>query len=267
MNNMIRFTLVIFIGLLGLLLASTITTMQLQLAGASEIVWRHPRASDAPIAASGNIVYIAWSNNDTGHWNVLFTKSNDDGKTFLKTMIISSPNKDHIINTPVGIAASGSHVYITWTTNKTGKLETVFRTSNDGGSTFGNIVRPNSTYASIATPTRLCPRIICAVAPPAPVESGPNNVYAAESNNYTGHWNVFFTKSTDGGKTFKQTIISLPNPNKGQNVNTGVNIAASGSNVYVSWWTNKTGTEMPVLRASNDNGNTFGKTMMLNSTG
>ncbi|MFZ0514557.1 MAG: hypothetical protein WAM14_23335 [Candidatus Nitrosopolaris sp.] len=36
--------------------------------------------------------------------------------------------------------------------------------------------------------------------------------------------------------------------------------------VFVTWWTNKTGTDMPVFRASNDNGNTFGKTMMLNST-
>ena len=40
-------------------------------------------------------------------------------------------------------------------------------------------------------------------------------------------------------------------------------IAASGSNVPVTWWTNKTGTLMPVFGASND---TFAKAITLNST-
>ena len=44
-------------------------------------------------------------------------------------------------------------------------------------------------------------------------------------------------------------------------------ISASGSNVYVTWWTNKTGTLMPVFRTSNDNGDTFAKAKPLNSTG
>jgi hypothetical protein len=30
-------------------------------------------------------------------------------------------------------------------------------------------------------------------------------------NNDTGHWNVFFAKSSDGGKTLKTIIISAPN--------------------------------------------------------
>jgi hypothetical protein len=99
----------------------------------------------------------------------------------------------------------------------------------------------------------------------APLATSGNNVYAAWPNDNTGRWNVFFAKSVDGGKTFENTII-LSAPNKGSVVNQNVEIAASGSNVYVSWWTNKTGTLMPVFRASNDTGESFGKTMMLNST-
>ena len=97
----------------------------------------------------------------------------------------------------------------------------------------------------------------------APLATSGNNVYTAWPNDNTGHWNVFFAKSVDGGKTFENTII-LGAPNKGSVVNQNVEIAASGSNVYVSWWTNKTGTLMPVFRASNDTGESFGKTMMLN---
>ena len=87
----------------------------------------------------------------------------------------------------------------------------------------------------------------------------------AWTNNDTGHWKVFFTKSTDGGKTLKTMMISAPN--KGHTVDQNVQIAASGSNVYVTWWTNKTGVLMPVFRASNDNGDAFGNPIMLNSTG
>jgi hypothetical protein len=99
-----------------------------------------------------------------------------------------------------------------------------------------------------------------------PVATSGSNVYMAWPNNDTGHWNVFFAKSTDGGKTFTKNIM-LSAPNKGHVVDQDIQIAASGSNVYVTWWTNKTGILMPVFRASNDNGDTFAKTITLNSTG
>src|SRR5712691_944917 len=98
-----------------------------------------------------------------------------------------------------------------------------------------------------------------------PIATSGNNIYTAWPNNDTGHWGVFFTKSIDGGKTLGQTIM-LSAPNKGNVVNLNVDIAASGGNVLVTWWTNKTGVLMPVFKASTDNGDTFGKTMVLNST-
>jgi hypothetical protein len=98
-----------------------------------------------------------------------------------------------------------------------------------------------------------------------PIATEANNVYLAWTNNDTGHWNVFFAKSTDGGKTLKTMMISAPN--KGHTIDQNTQISASGSNVYVTWWTNKTGTLMPVFRPSNDDGNTFAKAIMLNSTG
>jgi hypothetical protein len=98
-----------------------------------------------------------------------------------------------------------------------------------------------------------------------PVAIFGNNLYMVWPNNNTGHWNVFFVKSIDGGKSLNTTIISAPN--RGHIIDQNTQISASGSNVYVTWWTNKTGTLMPVFRASNDNGNTFAKTIMLNGTG
>lgn len=43
-------------------------------------------------------------------------------------------------------------------------------------------------------------------------------------------------------------------------------IATSDNNVYVTWWTNKTGNDEIMFRASTDNGVTFGDKMNLSNT-
>ena len=96
----------------------------------------------------------------------------------------------------------------------------------------------------------------------APVAASGDNVYVTWWDNKTGNWEVFFARSTDNGETFDDTI----NLSNAMGRSEDSNIAASGDNVYVTWWDNKTGTREVYLRASTDNGETFGNTIMLNST-
>ena len=44
-----------------------------------------------------------------------------------------------------------------------------------------------------------------------------------------------------------------------------VQIAADGNNVYGRWWERNQTMNEPVMRVSNDNGKTFGETMMLSA--
>jgi len=109
-----------------------------------------PPKTDGGLAVSGTNVYAAW----TCYNHVLFTKSDDGGKTFANTMLVSSiPNtnpKTSVLNDNVSISASGNNVAIMWDTNKTGGISNpVIRTSNDGGNTFGGIVTLNSTSGGI----------------------------------------------------------------------------------------------------------------------
>jgi hypothetical protein len=113
----------------------------------------------------------------------------------------------------------------------------------------------NPVYSAVRMPN---------VVKEVPMATSGSNLYMAWVNDDTGYCNVFFAKSTDSGKTLKTMMISAPN--KGNTIDENTQISASGNNVYVTWWTNKTGILMPVFRASNDNGDTFGKTMTLNST-
>ena len=91
--------------------------------------------------------------------------------------------------------------------------------------------------------------------------SGNNYVYLVwPSNKTTSDFEIMFKASTDGGKTFG-TKINLSN-------SSGIDserpqIAASGNNVYVSWWERNLTSNEPVLRVSNDNGKTFGEKIML----
>ena len=92
--------------------------------------------------------------------------------------------------------------------------------------------------------------------------SGDKNVYVTWWSNKTGNDEVMFKASTDAGKTFGSKI-NLSNSPKSESQN--AQIAASGSNVYVTWWERNATSNEPVLRVSNDNGKTFGEKIMLSN--
>jgi len=90
----------------------------------------------APIATSGDNVYITWWSNKTGNDEVMFKASADGGKTFGdKINLSNTPNSDSI---NAEISAAGNNVYVSWweRANQTSN-EPVLRVSNDNGKTFG----------------------------------------------------------------------------------------------------------------------------------
>jgi hypothetical protein len=95
--------------------------------------------------------------------------------------------------------------------------------------------------------------------------SGDNNVYVVWSSNKTGNDEVMFKASTDAGKTFGDKMNLS---NSSQSDSQDVQIAAAGSNVYITWWERNQTMNEPVMRVSSDNGKTFGEIIKLsgNST-
>ena len=79
-------------------------------------------------------------------------------------------------------------------------------------------------------------------------------------SNKTGNDEVMFKASNDGGKTFsnKMNLSNTPKSNLQY-----AQIAAAGSNVYVTWWERNQTMNEPVMRVSNNNGKTFGELIML----
>jgi hypothetical protein len=96
----------------------------------------------------------------------------------------------------------------------------------------------------------------------APMAISGDNIYIAWWSNKTGNDEVMFKASTDNGKTFGHKM-NLSNSTNADSQD--VQIAAAGSNVYVSWWERNATSNEPVLRVSNDNGKTFGEKIMLSN--
>jgi hypothetical protein len=93
----------------------------------------------APIATSGDNVYITWWSNKTGNMEVMFRASTDNGVTFGDKMNLS--NTTEADSDDAEIAASGNSVYVTWWERNDTSDEPVSRVSNDNGATFGLLLR------------------------------------------------------------------------------------------------------------------------------
>jgi hypothetical protein len=127
--------------------------------------------AEAPVVVSGDNIYIAWWTNNTENNNeeVMFRASNDGGQTFSDKINLS--NTTDADSWRVEIAAEGENVAVSWwettlsanqtataTTNQTEGAAAseapqdvpVMRVSNDGGQTFGPLLRlaTNGTIGS-----------------------------------------------------------------------------------------------------------------------
>jgi hypothetical protein len=92
----------------------------------------------APIATSGDNVYITWWSNKTGNFEVMFRTSTDNGATFGDKINLS--NTTEADSDDANIAASGNSVYVTWWERNETSDTPVARVSNDNGATFGQML-------------------------------------------------------------------------------------------------------------------------------
>jgi hypothetical protein len=92
----------------------------------------------APIAISNGNVYVTWSSNNTGDWEVLIRTSNDNGMTFSEKMNLSNSTGSDSINAEID--ASGDNVFVTWWEKNQTSNDPVMRISQDGGDTFGPVL-------------------------------------------------------------------------------------------------------------------------------
>jgi hypothetical protein len=99
-----------------------------------------------------------------------------------------------------------------------------------------------------------------------PVISGENVYVVWWTDKGTPNTNgeVMFRASTDGGATFGNKT-NLSNTTTADSVD--AEISAEGGSVVVTWWERNQTSDTPVMRVSNDNGETFGPVLNLEANG
>jgi len=170
---------------------------------------------------STGIVYVVWSDNRNGSYDIYFAKSTDGGATFSTNVRVDDTGAGTSVQThpAVAVAANGD-IYVTWSDNRNGTTSTniYFAKSTDGGATFGANVRVDNTARSY--------NLFSSVA-----VSG-SNIYISWHTQGTNE-DVFVAKSVDGGATFGPSV-QVNSPSTGSQTRSSIAVDAAG-NVYVAW--------------------------------
>ena len=96
----------------------------------------------------------------------------------------------------------------------------------------------------------------------SPMASSGNNLYIVWPDNKTGNWELFFTRSGDGGDTFDNPI----NISNNTSFSANASIISHENHISITWWDNKTGEIEPFVRSSHNYGESFDDALMLNTS-
>jgi hypothetical protein len=238
------------------------------------------RVNDAPGKAfigvtslaldDNDAIYVAWTDNRSGIGyignDIYLSRSLDGGVTFEPNVRVND-DLDDVIQMGVSIAATGvGQVYAVWLDGRNSPsdvfweigFDIYFAKSSDGGKTFGNNIKLNEEGGvfhhylyrpSIAVDTM-------------------GNIHVAWHTNKNGEYNIYYSKSTDGGFSFTPNVIV-------NNVNDAhkrfqVSITTDKmNNVYITWVDYRNGDYNSDIYFSKsiDGGKTFSKNIRVNDDG
>lgn len=204
-----------------------------------------------------NTVYIVWTDNSQGNYNILFAKSVDNGDTFTKPIALGNTNG--VSNFPSITTLGNNTVYIVWshknntdfnpsnTQNQTQTYDVFFTRTFDRGNTISKPVNLSEDPANSQSP-------VVAV-------SGRDNVYVLWTDNSIGTYETFFTRSLDGGSTFSKVSVISSNIAK----SISLSISTYGNKIFAVWSDNTFGNSEIFFTKSIDNGSTFNMPIQINN--
>ena len=170
------------------------------------------------IALSNNGIFVVWTDTTNSNKNkvIMFTKSEDKGKTFNKAIALSNYSKNS--DNPE-ISAFQDDVYIVWQERAQNKLN-----DNNGSIFFTSSITRGKTFY---LPIELVSNIKNAF---PKINSYENNVYIIWNNEYKKNGGIFFVKSPDKGSNFDKIIKLNENNNYGES-----QLAVNKNEILVIW--------------------------------
>ena len=197
------------------------------------------------ISISDDHVYFTWlEKSDNNSTNIVFAKSGDKASSIGAPLYLTH----NLGNSGIPkLLATGNQVYLAWEDNSKGNFEVFLSKSDDYGASFHLPVDVSTNAGQSGTPQ---------------IAVSKDNVYAVWMDNTSGNYDILFTKSTDGGKSFGSPVnISNLHADSGY-----PQFTVTGNNVYVTWTQTISSQNYDVFFAkSTDNGETFDKPINLSN--
>jgi len=148
---------------------------------------------NAQIAIDGNgNIDVVWENNSPGAFDVFFTRSTDNGASFLAPADISN-GSGNAADSQMALDAKGD-INVVWDDNVPPNYnpDIYFARSNDGGATFSTPLNVSNDSGSSVNPFLT-------------IDAGAN-IDVAWEDNTPGNQEIFFSRSADSGGTFSAPL-------------------------------------------------------------
>lgn len=174
------------------------------------------------IAVAGGNVYVAWSDNITGNYEIYSTKSTDGGATFRSSNIKDVSQNEGLSGMPA-IASDGRNVYIVWEDYTSGTAEIFYSVSTDDGLSFKPPINLSNNLGKSWSPD---------------IAISGSDVHVIWSDSSLGNHEILYRKSVDEGNTFGSPInvSNSPEGSFGPDIDVGRQGDPSNqTNVYVVW--------------------------------
>jgi hypothetical protein len=191
-------------------------------------------ASPQVAADSAGNVFVVWEN-DTGTLGILFSRSLDGGNTFSAPVMLST-NTGGSVSPQFALDAAGN-ISVVWEDDILSSSDISFSHSQDHGATFSapkslshNVGNSNSAMIAVDL-------------------SG--NINLVWENDSPGNFDIFYTRSTDGGQNFSALMNLSNSPGTSRTAQIATDL---GGNINVVWADNtppSSSTDIFYSRSSN----------------
>jgi len=174
------------------------------------------------IDGMGN-VFVAWQDNRSGNGDIRLAKAKLSSFSFSTSVRVDDDKNNGTQSSPSVAASSAGLVFVAYHDNRNGNANVYLARSVDGGLSFGPSVRIDDTGASSSAQGLVSVGI-----------DGLGNLYAVWQDDRNGDFDIYFAKSTDGGKSFSRNVRVDDGPRGTVQTTPRLAVGAAGT-LYVVW--------------------------------
>ncbi|TES93795.1 MAG: T9SS type A sorting domain-containing protein [Candidatus Cloacimonadota bacterium] len=201
---------------------------------------------------SSNIFYTIWASSfpwsDTTHSYIYSTNSTDGGNYWWEYGRLVDDSTWSLKISPVLITDIIGTAYAVWEDSRSDSMDVYFAKSTDEGNTWTN---PNIKVSDSSVATRKFPSITV---------DTMSNLYIVWQDNRSGRWDIYFTKSTDGGLNWQHPDFSISDSLEGDHFEPKLKM--KNNILYLVWRSSIVDTSHLYFGKSTDYGVTWLKTII-----